>query len=189
MIRKILTAILIIMAAAFIAVEAMIIIYGRKPYNDEADVIIILGARVYGRTPSPALSLRLEKALEYLESNQEGVIIVSGAKGRVEDVTEAFAMKRYLEARGISEDRIILEEESTNTFENIRNSLALLGGGQDRRKLLIISNNFHMLRAKLIAWKLGWDAGTLGSPSPPSVVVQYHLREFFGIIKSLLIDR
>lgn len=189
MARKLLTVILITLAAAFIAVEAMILIYGRKPYNYEADIVIILGARVYGSTPSPALSLRLEKALEYLEANQEAVIIVSGAQGRGEDLTEALAMKRYLVERGISDERIILEEESTNTFENIRNSLGLLGGRQDGRRLLIVSNDFHVLRAKLIAWKLGWDAGTLGSPSPPSVVVQYHIREFFGIIKSLLLDR
>lgn len=189
MTRKILTAILIILAAAFIAVEAMIIIYGRKQYNDEADIVIILGARVYGSTPSPALSLRLEKALVYLKATQKPVIVVSGAQGNGEDVTEASAMKRYLVERGISEGRIILEEESTNTFENIRNSLNLLGGEQEGRKLLIVSNDFHVLRAKLIAWKLGWDSGTLGSSSPPSVVVQYHLREFFGIIKSLVYDR
>lgn len=189
MARKLITVILITLAAAFIAVEALILIYGRKPYSDDADIVLILGARVYGSTPSPALSMRLDKALEYLQSNMDAVILVSGAKGSGEDVTEAHAMREYLVERGILEDRVILEEESTNTYENIRNSLNILGGNQDGRRLLIVSNNFHVLRAKLIARKLGWDAGTLGSASPPSVVLQYHIREFFGIMKSLIFDR
>lgn len=189
MTKKLIYVVLVVLAAAFVSVEAMILVYGRKPYHEEADIVIILGARLYGSVPSPALSLRLDKALRYLDAHEDSSVIVSGAKGPGEDVTEAFAMKMYLVERGISPERITEEDQSTNTFENIRNSLRILGGSQDGRKLLIVSNDFHVLRAKLIAWKLGWDAGTLGSPSPPSVVVQYHLREFFGIIKSLVVDR
>lgn len=194
--RRILIPSSVLVLVTFIVVESLIIYHGHKPYEGSADYVIVLGARLYGEIPSPSLRERLDSAATYLDKNQTSQVVVSGGMGPGETVTEASAMKKYLLEEGVEENRIIIEEEASNTFENIRNSLLRIvetGGVEDMaalsgKEVVLVTNNFHVLRGKIIANKFNVSAQGIGAKTPPSVVFQYHIREFFGIFKSILLD-
>lgn len=195
-VKRVLIPSSVLFLMTFIVVESLIVFHGQKPYEGTADHVIVLGARLYGEIPSPSLRERLDSAVSYLEKSPSSQVIVTGGKGPGETVTEASAMKKYLLEKGIEEHRILLEEESSNTFENVRNSLQKIvqsGAVSDldelsEKEVVIVTNNFHVLRGKIIAKKFDVSAQGIGAKTPPSVVLQYHFREFFGIFKSILLD-
>lgn len=111
--------------------------------------IIVLGAQVREDGPSVVLKYRLDKAVEYLNENPETLCIVSGGQGINEPFTEAKGMFDYLVKNGISEERILLEDASTNTVENIQYSKNFLK--EPYNGVGIITNDFHVFRAVQIA--------------------------------------
>ena len=118
------------------------------------DYIIILGAKVVEKTPSKPLMERIKKAVEYLNDNPESRAIATGGKGNSAIITEAEAIKRELISEGIAENRIILEDNSTNTLENLKYSMELIK--KDRKeenisdlKIGIVTNNFHIFRCRI----------------------------------------
>lgn len=100
--------------------------YGHMKAPDDADYIIVLGSKVNGTKPSYSLQYRIDKAAEYLKSHDKTIAIVSGGQGKGEDITEALAMKQGLMKQNIAEDRIIMEDRSTSTDENIKFSKPLI---------------------------------------------------------------
>ena len=92
----------------------------------DADYIIVLGSKVNGTKPSYSLQYRIDKAPEYLKSHEKTIAIVSGGQGKGEDISEALAMKQGLIKQNIAEDRIIMEDKSTSTDENITFSKPLI---------------------------------------------------------------
>ena len=148
---------IIAICAFYFAMMLFIGVYGRNDnvtYNEDAAVV--LGAAVRGEQVSLPLSDRLDKAVEYCGKNLNAIVIVSGGQGPPEDITEALAMERYLIAKGLPKERIIKEEVSSTTYENILFSKELLDSFFDRPyESVIITNDFHIFRAVKIAEKLG----------------------------------
>ena len=93
----------------------------------DLDYIIVLGAHVAGTRLSKALLERTRRALRYLEENPETRAVLSGGQGQGEQISEAEAMYRYLTEHGIDGSRLILEDRSTNTKENLDFSLEKIG--------------------------------------------------------------
>ena len=87
------------------------------PQNTTA---VVLGCSVKGTKPSRILEERIDAAYDYLSVNKDAVCILSGGRGPGEDITEAQCMYEVLTKRGISENRLILEERSTTTEENLK---------------------------------------------------------------------
>ena len=88
-------------------------------------------------------------------------------------------MKDYLIANGLDESRIILEDKSKDTIENIANALEYIGNDKE---VLVISSNYHVFRAKMIAGKVGLKAAGLGSKAPLLLIPNQLLFEKLGII-------
>ena len=184
--------------AFFAAVGAIFLIFGKIPLNDQlclVAVILVLslfgsffifeGALVNGEQPSPALARRIEAAYDYLERNPQTVAVLSGGMGDGESITEAECMRRELTARGISEDRLILEDKSRDTAENIKNTLAIIG---DRYgSIALVTNNFHIYRAIRLA-----EAATdipvygIGAPFNSPLIVHFAVREYIGMCHDTL---
>ena len=144
-----------------------------------------LVAQVRKSGPSLVLRYRLDKAIEYLDENPNTICIVSGGKGPNEPFPEAQGMADYLKEHGIAEQRILEEPESKTTEENIVNSKKLIS--DDNASVGVITNNFHMFRALQIADKYGLDnAQGIAAGSPPNMLVNNMVREFFAEIKFLL---
>jgi len=120
-------------------------------------VAIVLGAYVDpGGRASRALRRRAAKAADLYAAGVVGRIVASGGQGR-HPPSEAQVIRRVLLEYGVPPDAILLEEESRNTLENIRFSSALLPAGT---KLVLISDAWHLPRARLVARRLGLDATT-----------------------------
>jgi uncharacterized SAM-binding protein YcdF (DUF218 family) len=147
----------------------------------DVDYMIILGARVKGTTPSLALQYRIDAAAQYLKDNQTTIAIASGGKGDGEAISEALAIKNGLVKQGVEEERIILESKSTDTVENITYSMKLI---PDNLKTgLIVSNDFHIYRAKLIAKDLGLKLAGLPADTPAIAIPKSYSREYLAITK------
>jgi uncharacterized SAM-binding protein YcdF (DUF218 family) len=150
-----------------------------------ADYIIILGARVKGEVPSLALQYRIDAAASYLKKNRESIAIASGGQGPGEDITEAEAIKRGLLAHGISSDRILLEDKSTDTVENIRFSKRLIP--QNLKTGLLVTNDFHLYRAKSIAKDQGLNLEGIPAETPTVAIPKSYAREYLAITKYYLV--
>lgn len=153
---------------------------------------IVLGAGVNGTEPSLSLTERIHAAYDYLCANPESVAILSGGQGRGEDITEAACMYRELTELGISPTRLLLEEQSSSTMENLRFSLELLEKelGFRPEQVGLISSEYHIFRAKLLARSLGLEA--VGIPAKTSRLplrVNYYLREIAAVWKYLIFRR
>lgn len=183
-----LKAIVLIGTSIFILVEACIITAGlQSAMNLESDYIIVLGARVKGETPSLALQHRLDKAYAYMEKHPDVICILSGGQGKGEQITEAVAMKRYLLKKGVLESRLILEEESTNTRENLTNSFQIIDKNDVDANVIVITSRFHIFRSKIIANELGKKVSGIGSDTLVFLIPNYYLREFFAVIKEIIL--
>lgn len=148
--------------------------------------MIVLGAHVKGTVLTKAPLERVRKALEYLEHNSETKAILSGGQGDGENITEAEAMKRYLAEHGIAEERLILEDRSTSTAENIRFSLKLIESKD--MKIGIVTNHYHVFRGVAIARKAGCTrVYGIAAPYRTRKLFWYIPREILAIIKDKLI--
>lgn len=193
--RNVVSFILIVSAIVFIATQSFIYV---TPYKDsklldegELDYIVVLGAGLRGKELSYALKFRLDRLLE-LELDDDAVIVVSGGQGPNELITEARAMSDYLSKNGIDENKVVLEEESTSTFENFKFSLAKLESEgfvvDDKTNFAIVTNDFHIFRSKYILSKLGYDSVGIPAKTPGVVKLDYFFREFFAVINTIVFN-
>jgi uncharacterized SAM-binding protein YcdF (DUF218 family) len=176
----------------FLTVEGMIWNAGRSGTMEKSDYLLILGARVRGETVSLSLRDRLERGLEYLEQFPDTKAVLSGGQGPGESITEAEAMKRYLVERGVAPERIILEDRSTDTFQNLNYSKQVLeerGVNLNETSITLVTNDFHMFRAKLLAERVGFQASGLPARTPEYTIPKAYTREFAALLKGYIFDR
>lgn len=155
--------------------------------NQNLDYIIVLGAQVREDGPSVVLKYRLDAAVDYLNGNPDTICIVSGGQGTNEPFSEAEGMAEYLLDKGIDEHRIVLEDKSTSTVENIQNSKILME--ESYNGVGIVTNNFHVFRAVQIAKIQGLE-GVCGIAADSNVLYLPNnvLRECCGILKDWLMN-
>lgn len=183
---KIIASILMgLCALALLIVEIPIVKAAADRSKQDAPYVVVLGAAVYGTDPSITLQHRLEGAARYLDTNPQAKAVVSGGQGEGEDISEAECMRRYLVEHGIAADRILLEDQSTSTKENLAFSKAVIeADGGDASRIAIISSAYHLYRAKRMASALGMDAiGVAGSDGYPIYMFGMYLREAAAVAK------
>ena len=148
------------------------------------EYVIVLGAGINGSTPSLSLRDRLDAAYTYLTAHPDAICIVSGGQGPGEDLTEALCMYLDLTEKGIAPERIWMEDKSTSTRENIAFSLALIEEktGQRPTEAGVLSSEYHMYRAKLVAREQGLNAIEIpAKTSWVSLRINYFLREIVAV--------
>lgn len=152
-----------------------------RPDND-CEFVIVLGAQIRGTRVTKSLAKRLDAAYEYYRENPDVTIIVSGGRGRGEDVTEAEAMADYLEDKGVPSEKILKEDKSTDTNENILYSSELIKN--KNAKVAIATSNFHIFRAIHIAKAKGLvNVSGIPAGSDEILFINYCVREAVGIAK------
>lgn len=150
------------------------------------DYIVVLGAQVYERGPSVVLQYRLDAAYDYLVANERTKCIVSGGQGRNEHTAEANVMADYLIGRGIDSARVIREDASKNTDQNIANSMTFFNPEGD--KVGIVTNNFHLFRALALARKAGIaKVSGIAAGSSPLYLPNNMVRESLGLAKDFIV--
>lgn len=181
-IRCIYYSLYLISLVAFIYVECNVFraMYANPEPNLE--YVIVLGAGLNGSTPSNTLRKRIEEGYTYMSDNPDTLLIASGGQGFKESISEAECIKRELLKMGIDEDRIILEDRSTSTIENLKFSLEIIKDKNAR--VGIITNSFHEYRAGIIAKDVGFtNAYSVPATTLMPVGIHYMLREFFGVVR------
>lgn len=172
------------------------VFYGSYDHiQGEPKIMLILGCQVYSWGPSILLQDRLDEALAYLDEHQDMTVIVSGGQGPDEHTSEAACMRDYLVDAGIAVERILVEDQSHNTWQNMTYSAQLMEGqGLDaERGVLIVSNGFHLTRARMLWGRVtgaGEGVSSLAAPSShlPSRIWMY-IREPLALVKSFVFDR
>ena len=179
-------------------------IYRILPRRRQYDYIIIHGAGLDGPRPTPLLAGRIDKALElWNKQHQHGKFVVSGGQGADEVVSEAQAMRDYLLEKGVPAAAILMEDKSTTTWENLKNSLAVIRADRATNDstddanddtdtasndftTAVVTSDFHVFRCAEYAHNLGIKADGIGSHTKgwywPTAVI----REFIAITKAHL---
>ena len=198
LLRRVLLLLLALAVIGFSALEAVVMAGARSEIaqgEGAPEVMVIFGCQVKPEGPSELLRDRLDTALAYLEDHPDMTVVVSGGQGPDEPMSEAQCMYDYLTAHGVDGGRIVLEDRSSSTWENIRYTLELFQNGtvEPTGKILAVSNGFHLSRIRLL-WSREWEGtytlSTLAAPSShlPSRLSMY-LREPLALAKSWLLDR
>jgi len=164
----------------FAITEASIIIFGISAKPKKSDCIIVLGCAVYGDFPSPFFRERLNRAFELYKNGYARYIIVCGAKGPGENISEAEAGKRYLVKKGVLPEFILKEDKSFSTYENLLHAKRIMNKN-GFKSAIIVSNMFHLERACLVARKLKINASFSGV-----YVEQYLHEEYYGFVRESL---
>lgn len=153
----------------------------RKPKQEPA-AVIVLGCKVNGTQPSLMLSRRLNAAYDYLTANPDVPVLVSGGQGSNEDISEAQCMAEYLMEKGIAAERILLEDKSTSTSENLRFSKAILEEQGITGEYMLATDAFHQYRAQYLAKQEGMTCCAVSAETSWYLLPTYWVREWFGIL-------
>ena len=186
------TAAAAVLFVAFIGFNVFLCRFGQTDTATyEEDALIVLGAGIVGETPSLILQARLEAALVYYQQNPDVIIVVSGGQGPREDITEALAMERYLTAHGVPLESILKEEASTSTWENLLLSKQILDEHFDGTyTAAILTNDFHIFRAGILAKRTGLDGTThVHAKIPRYTVPANYLREAIAVLIEVMMPR
>lgn len=183
--KRALTAAVYLAAAVFFAIEIPIIAAARTDKDPAAPYLIVLGAGVNGTEPSLSLINRLNAAMAYLEAYPQSKAVLSGGQGPGEDITEAECMYKWLTERGIEKDRLILEDNSSSTYENLKYSLASIkdDGGDPSGRVALVSSEYHLYRAGYMAKELGAvPLGVAAQTTKPILKINYFIREAAAVM-------
>lgn len=188
-------ALLLVGVLVFGALEIIVLSGGRTQINGKPEIMVIFGCQVKPWGPSILLQDRLDTALEYLDEHPDMTVVVSGGKGPDEPTSEAQCMFDYLTKYGVDGERIIMEDKSSNTWQNIGNTLELMKSGklEASGEFLLVSNDFHLTRIKMLwgrAWPGTYSVSTLPAPVShfPSRIKMF-FREPLALVKSFIFDR
>ena len=132
---------------------------GRSADRQPVDAIVVLGAAQYDGRPSPQLQARLDHALELWNLNLASYIVVTGGKQEGDRFTEAAASRKFFESSGVASDLIFEENSGTTTYASLF-AVSRVARELKITRVLIVSDPFHLLRAKLIASEVGLDASS-----------------------------
>lgn len=158
-------------------------VYGRMSAQTMPAGIVVLGSRLIDGQVPPLLRSRLDKAVEiYGMTYPRPLLIPSGGQGHDESRAEGAAMAEYLLDAGVEPSDVVVEDKAVNTEENLRLSASIFSATGRSGALLAVTNNYHVLRAALLARSLKLDAEVVGSPTAKYYLPSAFLREFVAVL-------
>lgn len=182
-------------AAAYLYFECMILgiiaadtIAARYEPEKDKDYLIILGCGIRkDGTPSPLLRGRIDRALAFAErqmaeTGKPLTFVTSGGQGPDEPISESACMKRYLLEQGVPEERILEEDRSTSTFENMRFSRDKIWARDPGAKVAYSTTNYHVFRGGLYARRVKMRAVGMGARTKWYFWPNAAVREFVGLL-------
>lgn len=191
---KALAALVLVFAVICSAALGLVLSGSHDQVTGEPKIMIILGCQVKPWGPSILLQDRLDRALGYWEEHQDVLIVVSGGQGSDEHISEAQCMFDYLTGHGVPEEQVLKEEKSSNTLQNLQNSVVLLEeqGYDSKDGVMVVSNGFHLARVRMLWRRVCGEAAGLSTLAAPSSHApsrwKMYLREPLALIKSFLLD-
>lgn len=173
------------MLLGVIIADAIVVSYEPEP---DKDFLIILGCGIRkDGTPSPLLRGRIDRALRFADkqkalTGKEPVFVTSGGKGPDEPISESASMKRYLLEQGVPEARIVEEDRSTDTLENMKFSKEKIRALDPEAKVAFATTNYHVFRGGLCARRVKMRAVGMGAKTKWYFWPNAAVREFVGLL-------
>jgi len=160
-------------------------LYGRRDHAREAGAIVVLGAAQYDGRPSPVLRARLDHAVDLYKRGIASTLIMTGGVGPGDTVSEAVVSRRYAARAGVPADAILVETTGLTTLESMR-AVGRLMESREIDDAVLVSDPFHLLRLRLLAWRVGITGYTSPTPSSPisrnrGAERRFLLRESLGL--------
>lgn len=189
-----LCALLALGVLGFSILEGLVFAGARTQVTGNPGLMVIFGCKVESWGPSILLSDRLDAALDYLQEHPDMTVVVTGGQGDDEYISEAQCMYDYLTAHGIEAERILREDQSRNTWQNVNLTKELLEeeGVEAEGGVVLVSSGFHLTRIRLL-WSRAEGVGPVGVLAAPVThrpsAVQMFFREPLALVKSFLFDR
>lgn len=173
-------------ALTFVAFTLWSLVYARPRVREQPDALIVLGSGLIRGEVPPLLRSRLDRALAIYRATPDGVrrpvLVPSGGQGADEPRPEGAAMAEYLIAQGADPADVHPETESRSTRENLVLSGRVLAETGRTGPTLVVTNDYHVLRAALLARDTGSSADVVGSPTAAYYVPSAFLREWVAVM-------
>jgi uncharacterized SAM-binding protein YcdF (DUF218 family) len=144
----------------------MVLVVSQQDERRPVDAIVVLGAAQYNGRPSPVLRARLNHALSLYRDQLAPLVVVTGGIGRGDTTSEAVVGQRYLVAHGIPEGAVAAQGEGRTTMASM-NAVTVWLHARGLRRVLLVSDPFHMFRLRLEARRTGLEAYTSPTESSP----------------------
>lgn len=135
----------------------------------DIDCIIVLGCRVNGDTPSPMLSDRLTGGVELYDMGAAPKLLMSGDHGRT-NYDEVNAMKQFAIDRGVPSEDVFMDHAGFSTYETMYRAKEVFAA----KRVLIVTQSYHLYRSVYIAEKLGLEAYGVSSDLQTYVRQDYY---------------
>ena len=182
-------------AAVYLYFECMLIgiivafwIVSRYEPEPDRDFLIVLGCGIRkDGTPTPLLKGRLDRALQFRDrqlglTGKDLIFVTSGGQGGDEIISESASMKRYLMEQGVPEERIIEEDRSADTFENMKFSKEKIMAADPEGRVAFSTTNYHVFRGGLYARRVKMRAVGMGAKTKWYFWPNASVREFVGLL-------
>ena len=157
------------------------------PAVENPDAVIVMGGGIEGDRPQLMLQYRLDAANDFLTAHPDVICVVSGGEDSNSDRTEADVMRQYLVEKGIAPERILMEDKSTDSNENLSFSAEILNEFGIGNKVVIVTDRFHQYRSSLYATHAGLDSTPYSSDCPYILQQSFWIREAFAMIKYFIV--
>src|SRR5256885_15870980 len=166
--RRVVAAGTVMLALTFgwAAVVVAVALAGAHDEARSADAIAVLGAAQYNGRPSPVFRARLDHAAALYQRGSAPVVLVTGGVGTGDTVSESEVGRRYLVRAGLPEGAVTALPAGASTSSSL-DGVARWFTGQSNRRVLLVSDGFHMLRLQIIASRLGLVPVTAPTPNSP----------------------
>ena len=171
---------------SFMALWLYSLLYQIMPRRKDVDFVIIHGAGLLdGQYVTPLLAGRADKAREVFDrlTTPDKYLIASGGQGADEKISEAQAIKNYLVEQGVAENRILLEDKSTTTYENLLYSKELMDKRTSTYRAIFVTNDYHVFRTSIYARQVGLkEAEGVGCRTAAYYWPNAFIREYVAIV-------
>jgi uncharacterized SAM-binding protein YcdF (DUF218 family) len=158
---------LVLLLLGWAAVVVAVAVQGARDQATSADAIVVLGAAQYNGRPSPVFRARLDHAAALYQRGLAPVVLVTGGVGAGEVLSEANVGRDYLARLGLPGEALIPLPASDDSYASLK-QVQRWFEGRGNRRVLLVSDGFHMLRLRIIAARLG--LAPLTSPAPGSPI-------------------
>ena len=185
--RLVSCVIAVCMTAILVTVGRMALAAADRPAQGQECTVVVLGCQVFpDGHPSLMLRGRIQASYRYLTDHPEAVCIASGGQNGSEPVSEAQCIRDTLVSMGIAPERILLEDRSRSTEENLAFSARLIAEQGLPTAVAVASDNFHQLRAAIWAQRSGLTPYSDGCASPWFLTAGYWARETAALLYMLV---
>jgi uncharacterized SAM-binding protein YcdF (DUF218 family) len=165
-VRRALFLVLVLAGMAYTVALGMVLVTSQVDQRRPVDAIVVLGAAQYNGRPSPVLKARLDHALGLYRERTAPLVIVTGGVGRGDTISEAEVGRRYLVAHGVPADSVVAQRVGRTTMGSM-SAVADWLRPRGLRRVVLVSDPFHMFRLRLEAHRTALQAYTSPTESSP----------------------